>query len=49
MKTTSLWAVLGRAVAQAVSRRLSTAAVRVRIRAIYGVCGGQNGTGAGFL
>jgi hypothetical protein len=26
-----------------------TAAARVRVRAAYGVCGGQSGTGAGFL
>jgi hypothetical protein len=38
----------GRAVAQAVSRWLPTAA-RVRVRAACGVCGGQSGTGAGFL
>jgi hypothetical protein len=41
--------VLGRAVAQAVRRWLPTAAVRVRVRAACGVCGGQRGTGAGFL
>jgi hypothetical protein len=39
----------GRAVAQAVSRWLPTAAARVRVRAASGVCGGQSGTGAGFL
>jgi hypothetical protein len=39
----------GRALAQAVSRWLPTAAVRVRVRAACGVCGGQSGTGAGFL
>jgi hypothetical protein len=41
----------GRAVAQAVSRWLPTAAARVRLRAAYGVCvyGGQSGTRAGFL
>jgi hypothetical protein len=39
----------GRAVAQAVSRWLSTAAARVRVRAACGVCGGQSSTGAGFL
>jgi hypothetical protein len=38
-----------RAVAQAVSRWLPTAAVRVRVRAAYGVCGEQSGTGADFL
>jgi hypothetical protein len=39
----------GRAVAQAVSRWLPTAVARVRVRAACGVCGGQSGTGAGFL
>jgi hypothetical protein len=39
----------GRAVAQAVSRWFPTAASRVRVRAAYRVCGGQSGTGAGFL
>jgi hypothetical protein len=39
----------GRAVAQAVSRWLPTAAARVRVRATCGVCGGQRLTGAGFL
>jgi hypothetical protein len=39
----------GRAVTQAVSRWLPTAAARVRIQAACGVCGGQSGTGAGFL
>jgi ribosomal protein S14 len=41
--------VLGHAVAQVVSRWLPTAAAQVRIRAACGVCGGQSGTGAGFL
>jgi hypothetical protein len=36
----------GHAVAQEVSRRLPTAAARVRSR---GICGGQNSTGAGFF
>jgi hypothetical protein len=40
---------IGRAVAQAISRWLPTAAARVRVRAACGVCGGQSGTGAGFL
>jgi hypothetical protein len=40
---------IGRALAQAVSRRLPTAAARVLLRAACGVCGGQSGTGAGFL
>jgi hypothetical protein len=39
----------GRAVAQAVSRWLPTAAARVCVRAACGVCGGHSGTGAGFL
>jgi hypothetical protein len=39
----------GRAVAQAVSCRLPTAAARARVRAACGVCGGQRGTGAGFF
>jgi hypothetical protein len=39
----------GRAVGQAVSRWLPTAPARVRIRAACGVCGGQNGSGTGFL
>jgi hypothetical protein len=39
----------GRAVAQAVSRWLLTAATRVRVLAACGVCGGQSSTGAGFL
>jgi hypothetical protein len=39
----------GRVAAQAVRRWLPTAAARVRVRAACGVCGGQSGTGAGFL
>jgi hypothetical protein len=36
--------------AQAVSRRLPTAAARVRAQVeSCGICGGQNGTGADFL
>jgi hypothetical protein len=41
--------IYGRAVAQAVSRWLPTAAARVSVRAVCGVCGGQIGTGAGFF
>jgi hypothetical protein len=41
---------VGRAIAQAVSRRLSTAAARVRTRICSsGICAGQNGPGAGSL
>jgi hypothetical protein len=41
--------VNGRAIAQAVSRRLPTAAARVRAQArSCGICGGQSGTGAGL-
>jgi hypothetical protein len=40
----------GRAIAQAVSRWLSTAAARVRTRVwSNGICRGQSGSGAGFL
>jgi hypothetical protein len=41
---------LARAIAQAVSRRFPTAAARVRAQfRSCSVCGGQNGTGAGFI
>jgi hypothetical protein len=40
----------GRAIAQAVSRSLPTAAARVRARVwSNGICGGPSGAGAGFL
>jgi hypothetical protein len=40
----------GRAIAQEVSRRLPTAAARVRAQVrSCGICGGQSGTGACFL
>jgi hypothetical protein len=40
----------GRAIAEAVSRWLPTAAARVQSRVwSSGICGGQNGAGAGFL
>jgi hypothetical protein len=43
-------AVLGRAVAQAVGRRFPAEAAQVRARVrTCGICGGQNGSGAGFL
>jgi hypothetical protein len=42
--------LMGRATAQAVSRRLPTAAARVRAQVkSCGTCGGQSGTRAGFL
>jgi hypothetical protein len=42
--------LLGRAIAQAVSRSLPTAAARVPTRVwSCGICGGQSGAGAGFL
>jgi hypothetical protein len=41
---------VGRAIAQAVSSRLATAAARVRSQVrSCGICGGQSGTGTGFL
>jgi hypothetical protein len=41
---------VGRAIAQAVSRWLPTAAARVRSRVwSSGICGGQSGAGVGFL
>jgi hypothetical protein len=40
----------GRAIAQAVNRRLPSGAARVRAQVrSCGICGGQRGTGAGFL
>jgi hypothetical protein len=40
----------GRAIAQAISRRLPTSAARVRARVwLYGICGEQSGTSVGFL
>jgi hypothetical protein len=43
-----LWS--GHAIAEAVSRWLFTAAARVRAQVrSCGICGGQSGTGAGFL
>jgi hypothetical protein len=42
--------VVGRAIAQAVSRWFPTAAARVQTRVwSSGLCGGQRGAGAGFL
>jgi hypothetical protein len=42
--------VLGRAITQAVSRWLPTAAARVQARVwSSGICGGHSGAGAGFL
>jgi hypothetical protein len=40
----------GHAIAQAVRRRLPTAALRIRSQVeSSGICGGQSGTGEGFL
>jgi hypothetical protein len=52
--TTAMSAVymtaVGRAIAEAVSRWLPTAAARVQYRVwSSGICGGQSGPGAGFL
>jgi hypothetical protein len=45
-----LWHSRGRAIAQAVSLWLPTAAARVRARILScGICGRQSGAGAGFL
>jgi hypothetical protein len=47
---TKLLSDRGRAIAQAVSRWLPTAAARVRAQVwSCGICGGQSGAGAGFL
>jgi hypothetical protein len=47
---TFLRSLKGRAIAQAVSRWLPTAAARVRARVCSSeICGGQSGAGAGFL
>jgi hypothetical protein len=47
---TALYPRLGRVISQAVSRRLPTAADRVRAQLkSCGICGGQSGTGTGFL
>jgi hypothetical protein len=40
---------IGRAVAQVVRRCLPALAARVSVWAACGICGGQSGTGAGFL
>jgi hypothetical protein len=45
-----VWGMAGCAIAQAVSRWLPTAAAQVRSQVkSCGICGGQSGTGAGFL
>jgi hypothetical protein len=41
---------MGRAIGQAVSRRLPTSVARIRFKArSRGICGGQSGTGTSFL
>jgi hypothetical protein len=46
----ALNAFLGSAIAQAIGRRLPTAAARMRSKVkSYGICGGQSGTVASFL
>jgi hypothetical protein len=46
---TGIYKGLGRAMAQAVSRRHLTAEARVRFRvSLCGICGGQSGTETGF-
>jgi hypothetical protein len=45
-----IYTLSGRAIAQVVSRWLPTAAARIRSQVrSCGICGGQIGTGAGFL
>jgi hypothetical protein len=48
-KTPTLYQNSGRAVGQAVSRQLPSAAARVPVRAACGLCGGQSGIRVGFL
>jgi hypothetical protein len=44
------YSLQGRAIAQAVSGRIPTAAARVRAQVrSCGICGGESGTGGGFL
>jgi hypothetical protein len=46
----SEYRIIGRAIAEAVSRWLPTAAARVQSRVLSsGICFGQSGAGAGFL
>jgi hypothetical protein len=50
IQTADVIKILGRTIAQAVSRRLPTATARVRAQVkSCGICGGQSGTRAGFL
>jgi hypothetical protein len=50
LQASDLTDVRGRAIAQAISRRLLTAAARIRAQVMaYWICGGESGTGAGFL
>jgi hypothetical protein len=52
-QVSALWTLklfIGRAIAEAVSRWLPTAAAHVQSRVwSSGICGGQSGAGAGFL
>jgi hypothetical protein len=48
LRHTETCRILGRAVAQAVTRWLPTAAARIRVRAARGVCGGQKALGQVF-
>jgi hypothetical protein len=50
MMAISLRDIIARAIAEAVSRWLPTAAARVQSRVwSSGICGGQSGVGGGFL
>jgi hypothetical protein len=46
---TTLWMTVPIRAVPKLKRWLPTAAARVRVRAACGICGGQSGTGPGFL